>query len=104
MPTTNWEEEEYKVRYHYTSLERFDLQKKLDNLEKYLMMLIITDRSRRMREGDGFVARRRRFMMKYLTYRCIEETRANLFRKRETILYPSFKIYPGASDDPFQAE
>ena len=80
MPTTSAEEEEYKA-YHYLSLERFDLQKKLNNLESFVKFLEITDRSRRMREGDGFDARRR-FVINLLTFRCIEKTRAELFRKR----------------------
>ncbi len=33
-------------------------------------------------------------MIKFLTYRCIEDTRANLFRKKETILYPAYDFYP----------
>ena len=37
----------------------------------------------------------------FITYRCIEETRTELFRKREAILHPSFDFYPGASTDPW---
>ncbi len=36
-------------------------------------------------------------LVQFLTYRCIEETRSNLFHKRETILYPAFDFYPGGS-------
>ena len=101
MPTTRWEEQEYRVRYYYLSLERFDLQNKLESLEAFLRMQILTDRAQRMRDGNGFEARRRRFLIKFLTFRCIEDTRANLFRKRETILYPAFDFYPGGSTDPW---
>ncbi len=95
MPTTRWEEEEYRVRYHFLSLERFDLQNKLNSssLEEFLRMQILTDRAQRMRGGDGFQARRRRFLIKFLTYRSIEETRYYLFHKSETILYPAFDFY-----------
>jgi hypothetical protein len=101
MPTTRWEEVEYRARYHFLSLERFDLQNKLNSLEEFLRMQILTDRAQRMRDGDGFQARRRRFLLKLLTYRCIEETRSDLFRKRETVLYPAFDFYPGGSSDPW---
>jgi hypothetical protein len=37
----------------------------------------------------------------FITYRCIKETRSQLFRRRETLLYPSFNFYPGASSDPW---
>ena len=36
-----------------------------------------------------------------LTYRCIKQTCAQLFRKKQSILYPLFKYYPGAATDPF---
>ena len=72
----------------YSSLERFDLKtrKKLESLECFFKLQIISSSSRRRREGNGFVARQRRFMGIFLTLRCIEETRSHLFRKRVTIL------------------
>ena len=104
MPTVNWIVEEYRVRYHYSTLERFDLQKRLDSLQDFLKFLIVSSQSRRRREGDGFYARRRRFMGIFITMRCIEETRAQLFRKRAHILYPSFNFYPGGASDPWWEE
>jgi hypothetical protein len=61
-------------------------------LEMFLQMLIFTSRVRRRSAGAGVQARRRRFMGLFITYRCIEETRARMFRKRDTILYPSFEF------------
>ena len=37
----------------------------------------------------------------FLTYRCIKQTRSQLFLKRQSILYPSFSYYPGGATDPF---
>jgi hypothetical protein len=101
MPTTQWEEEEYRVRYHDLSLEQFDLHNKLYSLQECLRLEIWCDRAQRMRDGNGFQARRRRFLLKFLTHRCIEETRSEIFRKRETILYPAFDFYPGGNSDPW---
>ena len=101
MPTVHWEAEEYRVRYHYSCLERFDLQKKLKQQERFLKYLILTSNARRRRDGDSSSERRRRFMGIFITYRCIKETRSQLFRRRETVLYPSFNFYPGASSDPW---
>ena len=87
----------------YSSLERFDLKtrKKLESLECFFKLQIISSSSRRRREGNGFVARQRRFMGIFLTLRCIEETRSHLIRKRETILYLSFNMYPGGASHPW---
>jgi hypothetical protein len=104
MPTVWYEPDDYKIRYHYSVLERFDLQEKLNTLEKFLMFQIITSRARRRREGDGYPARRRRFLGIFLTFRCIQQTRAELFRTRKTILHPSFEFYPGGASDPWWEE
>ena len=50
-----------------------------------------------MSDGNGNQARRRQFIIEFLTYRCVEVTRRELFRKRETIFYPAFNFYPGGS-------
>jgi hypothetical protein len=63
--------------------------------------MIISSSRRRKREGNGFRARKRRFLGIYLTYRCIQEVKAQLFLKRMTILYPSMKFYPGGASDPW---
>jgi hypothetical protein len=84
MPTVHSEPEEYGIRFHCSCLERFDLQKKLEKLEKFLRFLIITASSRRRRDGDGFHARWSRFMGIFITYRCIKETRAQLFRAMDS--------------------
>ena len=101
MPTTHWESEPYKIRYHFSCLERFDLQKRLNLLKTLLRLQIVFSGTRRKRDGNGFQARKRRFMGLWLTFRCIEDVSAELFLKRNTILYPSFEFYPGTSTDPF---
>jgi hypothetical protein len=60
------------------------MQNKLHSLEEFLRMQILTDRAQRMRDGDGHQARRRRFLLKFLTYRCIEDT---TFFTRERLLF-----------------
>ncbi len=59
-------------------------------------------RARRRHDGNGFQPRRRRFLGIFLTYRCIKQIHAQLFRKKQSILYPSFKYYPGEATDPFR--
>ena len=101
MPSVHWECEPFRIRYHFSCLELCDLLRKWVFFKKYLMLQVLFSRARRRREGDGFQARRRRFMGIILTYRCIKQTCAQLFRKKQSILYPSFKYYPGAATDPF---
>ncbi len=65
------------------------------------MLQVLFLRARRRREGDGLQARRSRFLGIFLTYRCIKQIRAQLFRKKQSILYTSFEYYPGGATDPF---
>jgi hypothetical protein len=88
MQMTFSEEEELRIWYHFLSLGRFDMQNKLNYLEEFLRMQILTNRAQQMRDGDGYQARRRRVVLNFLKYRCIKDTRSDFFRKRETILYP----------------
>jgi hypothetical protein len=104
MPTVHWEAEEYRIRYHYSCLERFGLQIKLRKLERFFKFLTIASAERRRGDGNSFYARRRQFMGFFITYSCIKKTRTELFRKRESVLYPSFNFYPGASTDPWWEE
>ncbi len=90
MPTVHWEAEEYRIRFHYSCLKRFDLQIKLRKLERVFKFLIITSAARRGRDGDDMYARRRQFMGLFITYSCIKTILAELSRKRESVIYPSF--------------
>ncbi len=87
MSTTRWEEEEYRVRYYYLSLELFNLQNKLNSLEEFLHMHVLTDRLQQMRDGDSFQARRTRFMFEFLTYCCIEDTFQLISQERERLFF-----------------
>ena len=89
MPTVRSEPDPFRIRYNLSTLERFDLMKRLENVKKLLLLQLLRVRSRRCRNGDGHEARKRRFMGIFLVGRAIkEDVRAQLFRKRMTILYP----------------
>jgi hypothetical protein len=52
MPTVHWDSEPNRIRYHFSCLERFDLQKKLDRLEKFLQFQILFSGARRTGGAD----------------------------------------------------
>ena len=104
MPTVRWEPDPFRIRYNLSTLERFDLMKRLENLKKLLLFQFLRFRSQRCRNGDGYQARKRRFMGIFLVGRAIEDVRAQLFRKRITILYPVSRENSYLSTDPFWEE
>ena len=78
MPTVYWEPDPYVIRYHLSCLERFDLQKKLKKLRKFLCFLIVLSGARRRLESSDSRARMRRTMGIIMIYRYIKKIQAQL--------------------------
>ena len=95
MPTVHWEPDPYVIKYHLSCLERFDLQKKLKKLWKFLCFLLVlwllSGACRRLESSDSR-ARMRQTMGIIMIYRYIKKIQAQLFCRRESIVYPSFKF------------
>ena len=102
MPSVNWKPVLYRIRNHFSCLERFDLQEKLDPLEKFLQVQVFfqglaggVNEMVFMHEGDVLcefssrVAASKRLVHSYFA------------RKR---LFFTHRLTSGASTDSFWAD
>ena len=102
-PTIHWEPDPFVIRlfrYHLPCLERFDLHTKLKRLRKFLCFLVVLSGAQRRLESTDSASRMQRTMGTIMMCRQIKKLQAQLFRRRESILYPSLKLYPGGASDP----
>ena len=88
----NWEPREDQIRFHFTSFELFDLQQRVSGIDKLLKCVLLVSRRQ---------ARRRRMILLLLAYRLRKSICKDLFLKRNEVLYPVPRLYPGGVFDPF---